>query len=143
MDFVLQDALNGFLGGLLIGGAAALLLLGTGRIAGISGIAAVLVDPSARADALAKLAFLAGLIAAPLGLAGVFAAPEIGITASPVLLVVGGLLVGLGTRIGNGCTSGHGVCGLSRLSMRSLVATLVFMAVAVVVASATAAMMGG
>lgn len=143
MEFVMQDAVNGLLGGALIGCASALLLLGNGRVAGISGIAAVLVDPSARAETLVKLAFLVGLIAAPLALAAVFAPPEIGITGNYALIVIGGLLVGLGTRIGNGCTSGHGVCGLSRFSTRSLAATLTFMAVAVVVASFVAPFVGG
>lgn len=134
MHFVLSDAIMGLLGGLLIGLAAAIFLVGLGRVAGISGIAASLVDPEAREGMDLKLPFLAGLIGAPLLYALLVARPEIGITTSPALLVVAGLLVGLGTRIGNGCTSGHGVCGLSRFSVRSLVATLSFMAVAALVA---------
>jgi uncharacterized membrane protein YedE/YeeE len=114
-------------GGALIGGAAALLVLFNGRIAGISGVLGGLLRP-ARGDVGWRVAFLAGLIAAPV-LVAVFArVPEVRIDASGALLVLAGLLVGVGTRYGAGCTSGHGVCGLSRLSPRSLVATLTFMA---------------
>jgi hypothetical protein len=118
--------LGGLIGGALIGAAAALLWLGLGRIAGISGILGALARARDRGW---RLAFLAGLIAAPLlyGLAG-GALPEPGITGSQPALIVGGLLVGYGTRLGGGCTSGHGVCGLARLSPRSLVATCVFLA---------------
>ena len=135
MDFVIGDALNGLIGGLMIGCAAALLLLANGRIAGISGIAAILVGGGDRSDGFEKLAFLVGLVVAPLLYATLIARPEIGITSNPFVLVIAGLLVGVGTRLGNGCTSGHGVCGLSRFSTRSLAAVLTFMAVAVVVAS--------
>ena len=113
-------------GGLLIGVAAALLLLVNGRIAGISGIAGGTLG-AARSDRLWRALFLVGL---PLGAAVV----SIGIEgtgvprASPPLLVAGGLLVGYGTQLGSGCTSGHGVCGLGRMSTRSLAATAVFMA---------------
>ncbi|QPF76551.1 YeeE/YedE family protein [Roseateles sp. DAIF2] len=113
-------------GGALIGLAAALLVLLNGRIAGISGVLGALLQPSAERGW--RLAFLAGLIGAPL-LWGLLAArPAPRIDAGWGLLVAAGLLVGLGTRYGAGCTSGHGVCGLARLSPRSLVATLVFMA---------------
>jgi uncharacterized membrane protein YedE/YeeE len=113
-------------GGLLIGLASALFVLLNGRVLGISGIVGGLIRP-ARGDAGWRLAFLAGLLAAPLlwRLAAPPVAPTI--EAGPVLLVLAGLLVGWGTRYGSGCTSGHGVCGLSRLSPRSLVATLAFM----------------
>jgi uncharacterized membrane protein YedE/YeeE len=114
-------------GGMLIGVAAVLLVLFTGRIAGISGIAGGLLRPR-RGDIDWRLAFIGGLVLAPLAW-GVFAAlPEARIDAGYGTLVVAGLLVGVGTRYGAGCTSGHGVCGLSRLSPRSLVATLGFMA---------------
>jgi uncharacterized protein len=113
-------------GGVLIGSAAALLLLRTGRVAGISGIAGTLLRPE-RGDVAWRLAFLAGLLAAPWLYAQVMALPAVRIDAGTGTLVVAGLLVGYGTRLGSGCTSGHGVCGLSRLSLRSLAATLAFM----------------
>jgi uncharacterized protein len=114
-------------GGMLIGAAAALLVLLSGRIAGISGIVGGLIEVR-RGDIAWRLAFVAGLLVAPAAmlLVGRPLAPRI--DAGMVLLLVAGLLVGLGTRYGSGCTSGHGVCGLSRLSPRSLVATAIFMA---------------
>ncbi|MBC7206537.1 MAG: YeeE/YedE family protein [Methyloversatilis sp.] len=113
-------------GGVLIGLSAALLILGSGRVAGISGIVGGLLKPGGP-DTTWRLAFLGGLLVAPL-LWRLFAAlPEAQPVAGGGLLVVAGLLVGIGTRYGSGCTSGHGVCGLSRLSPRSLVATLAFM----------------
>ncbi|SFM56552.1 YeeE/YedE family protein [Marinobacter zhejiangensis] len=114
-------------GGLMIGVAATLLLLANGRIAGISGILGTLLRPT-RGDIGWRVAFLAGLIGAPSLwlLAGDL--PPIQIDASYPMLIVAGLIVGVGTRYGSGCTSGHGVCGISRLSPRSLVATLTFMA---------------
>ena len=113
-------------GGVLIGVAAAMFLLLNGRVAGISGIVGGLLKPVG-GDVGWRIAFVIGLVVAPL-VYGLFAiVPRLQIDASPVALVVAGLLVGLGTRYGSGCTSGHGVCGLSRLSPRSLVATLSFM----------------
>ncbi len=113
-------------GGVLIGLSAALLILGSGRVAGISGIVGGLLKPGGP-DTTWRLAFLGGLLAAPL-LWRLFAAlPEAQPVTGGGMLVVAGLLVGIGTRYGSGCTSGHGVCGLSRLSPRSLVATLAFM----------------
>ena len=120
---------SALIGGALIGLAAAVLWIGVGRIAGISGIIAGVRRP----DRAWRLVFLAGLIAAPLlyRLAdGAIAAPVI--AASPVVLIAGGLLVGFGTRLGGGCTSGHGVCGMARLSPRSIAATAVFMVTAMV-----------
>jgi len=114
-------------GGLLIGLAAALLVLGAGRIAGISGIVGGLLRPVA-GDRAWRLAFVGGLMAAPWLYRALAGPVEPRIDAGWVLVIVAGLLVGIGTRYGAGCTSGHGVCGLSRLSLRSLVATLVFMA---------------
>ena len=118
-------------GGVLIGIAATLLLWLTGRIAGISGIlGAVLVPRSG--DVAWRVAFLVGLVgagAAYLWLVPGTYSPRQGF--SPLLLVIAGLLVGFGTRMGNGCTSGHGVCGLGRLSMRSFAAVLTFMATAI------------
>ncbi|MFM8466302.1 MAG: YeeE/YedE family protein [Oxalobacteraceae bacterium] len=115
------------LGGLLIGLASALFILANGRIAGISGILGGLLRPSGN-DVVWRLAFLLGLIFAPV-VASVFLAPSAPtIDANAEVLVVAGLLVGIGTRYGGGCTSGHGICGLSRLSPRSLIATMAFMA---------------
>ena len=120
--------LAGLLGGALIGLASALLVLGNGRIAGISGILGGSFAGGG-SELTWRLPFLAGL---PFGawLVRQLAGDPLGfaITAQPVLLIAGGLLVGYGTQLGNGCTSGHGVCGLARGSRRSLVATLVFMA---------------
>jgi uncharacterized protein len=115
------------IGGVIIGIAAAMLAFLNGRIAGISGIVGGLFRP-APGDVAWRLAFVAGLIAAPLLYAIVAALPPVVIEASYPTLVVAGLLVGIGTRYGAGCTSGHGVCGVSRLSPRSIVATLSFMA---------------
>ncbi|HEY6087384.1 MAG TPA: YeeE/YedE family protein [Burkholderiaceae bacterium] len=113
-------------GGLLIGLAAALFVLLNGRIAGISGIVGGLLRP-ARGDVGWRVAFVGGLIGAPLLYTFAAALPTPRIDASTATLAAAGLLVGVGTRYGAGCTSGHGVCGLSRLSPRSLVATLAFM----------------
>ncbi len=123
------DWVWGLVGGLMIGGAAALYLLGNGRIMGVSGILGGLVDGSARSAWAERGAFLAGLIAMPALLQYVTGpATQTNISGNVLLVVVAGLLVGLGTRIGNGCTSGHGVCGISRLSPRGIVATLVYIA---------------
>ena len=114
-------------GGLLIGFAAAMLVLLNGRIAGISGILGGLLRP-VRGDAGWRMAFVIGLLGAPLVYRMFSALPPIQVDADYGLLIAAGLLVGVGTRYGSGCTSGHGVCGLSRLSPRSLVATITFMA---------------
>ena len=113
-------------GGLLIGLAAAVFVLFNGRIAGISGILGGLLRP-VRGDVGWRMAFLAGLMAAPVLYGLVAALPEVTVDAGEGTLVIAGLLVGIGTRYGAGCTSGHGVCGISRKSPRSLVATAVFM----------------
>lgn len=113
-------------GGVLIGLAATLLLLINGRIAGISGILGTLLKP-APGDIAWRVAFLAGMIGAPTLWLLADSLPAIEIDASYPVLVVAGLIVGIGTRYGSGCTSGHGVCGISRLSPRSIVATLTFM----------------
>ena len=115
-------------GGVLIGLAAAMLVLLNGRIAGISGIVGGLVA-ARRDDTAWRVAFVLGLFAAPLVMLLYATAPRI--DAGAGTLVVAGLLVGLGTSYGSGCTSGHGVCGLSRLSPRSLFATAAFMAAGV------------
>jgi len=114
-------------GGVLIGLAAALFLLVNGRVAGISGILGGLLRP-ARGDIAWRAAFLAGLLFAPALYALATRYPVPTIEAGYPLLLLAGALVGIGTRYGSGCTSGHGVCGLSRLSPRSLVATFAFMA---------------
>jgi uncharacterized membrane protein YedE/YeeE len=113
-------------GGALIGLAAALFVLLLGRVAGISGIIGALFKPQ-RGDIAWRIAFVAGLIASPLAYALVTQWPTIEIQASWGVTLVAGLLVGLGTRYGAGCTSGHGVCGLARLSPRSMVAVIAFM----------------
>ena len=118
-----------FSGGILLGAASALFILVNGRVLGISGILGGLMPPKS-GDAGWRIAFLLGMLAAPLVFGmlapeGFARAPKI--DAGFVTVVAAGLLVGLGTRYGSGCTSGHGVCGLSRLSPRSLVATLAFM----------------
>jgi uncharacterized protein len=113
-------------GGILIGVAAAMFVLFNGRIAGISGVLGGLLRP-VRGDLGWRIAFIAGLVGAPLVYGLVAAVPEVQVTVGNGALALAGLLVGVGTRYGAGCTSGHGVCGISRLSPRSLVATAVFM----------------
>lgn len=120
---------QGLIGGLLIGLASAVMLLGLGRIAGVSGLAARSIGlTEAGAPRMTAVAFIIGL---PLGafLVSQMMGPlEVRFPSSTAMLIFGGLLVGFGTRLGSGCTSGHGVCGLSRLSRRSMVATAIFMA---------------
>jgi uncharacterized membrane protein YedE/YeeE len=119
------------LGGALIGASAVMLMAAKGRIAGVSGIAVRLLPPYADGELAGRLAFILGIVVAPLVvLLATGTAPLPSIEAGPALLAFAGLLVGFGSVWGNGCTSGHGVCGLSRLSVRSLVATLTFMATA-------------
>jgi uncharacterized membrane protein YedE/YeeE len=125
------------IGGALIGLSAVLLMLFTGRIAGVSGIFAGLINPQT-SDHAWRAAFIAGLITAPViaALAG-YAVPVPQMPGSYITIVIGGLLVGFGTRLGSGCTSGHGICGIARLSLRSIVATGVFMATAIIVVALT------
>ncbi|MFN0182729.1 MAG: YeeE/YedE family protein [Aquabacterium sp.] len=124
-DFTPWAALSG---GILIGLSAALLVLLNGRVAGVSSVLGGLLRARTDADGRGwRLAFIGGLLLAPLAYAAVAALPASRIDAGWGTLVAAGLLVGVGTRYAGGCTSGHGVCGLSRLSPRSLVATLVFM----------------
>jgi uncharacterized membrane protein YedE/YeeE len=113
-------------GGVLIGIAASLLILLTGRIAGVAGIIGGLMRPS-EGDAGWRIAFAVGMVLAPLLFLVTATLPPLEIGAGYPMLVAGGLLVGIGTRYGSGCTSGHGVCGMARLSPRSIVATLAFM----------------
>jgi len=122
-------ALQGFAGGLLIGLAAALFLIGNGRVAGVSGLAARAVGlSSAGAPRLVAAAFVLGLPLGALAMAGLCGPASLRFPGSGWVLLLGGLLVGFGTRLGSGCTSGHGVCGVSRLSRRSLTATALFIA---------------
>ena len=126
IDWVQFTPWTSLAGGILIGTAAAMFLLLDGRIAGISGILVGLLRPRAGGTGW-RVAFVLGLVAAPLVYQLVVPLPSVQIDAATALLVVAGLLVGVGTRYGSGCTSGHGVCGLSRLSPRSMVATAAFM----------------
>ena len=127
IDFLHFSPVSAVLGGCLIGLAAAAFILAHGRIMGVSGILGGLVRPL-KSDWAWRIRFLAGLIAAPLlaRFAGVL--PEARLGSSLGVLIIGGLLVGFGTSLGSGCTSGHGVCGIARLSPRSITATLTFMA---------------
>jgi uncharacterized protein len=131
------------LGGVLIGLSASAMLLFHGRIAGISGIAGGLVRPS-RGDTLWRVLFLAGLLAG--GAVMAFVTPglfQVGVDRSVLAVVVAGLLVGFGSRLGSGCTSGHGVCGITRLSPRSLVATGTFMLTGALMAFLVTQFFGG
>jgi uncharacterized membrane protein YedE/YeeE len=122
---------SALIGGLMIGASAALFLVLNGRIAGISGILGGLLQP-ARSDVGWRIAFLGGIFVAPLVyLAFGGALPPVELDASLPLLIVAGVIVGFGTRLGAGCTSGHGVCGIGRGSPRSIIATIVFMATAI------------
>jgi uncharacterized membrane protein YedE/YeeE len=131
------------IGGALIGLSAVLLMLFTGRIAGVSGIFDGLINPQT-SDRAWRAAFVAGLITAPLTamLVG-YAVPTPQMPGSYVTTVVSGLLVGFGSRLGSGCTSGHGICGIARLSPRSIAATGVFMVAAIVVVALTHHVFGG
>ncbi|UFZ08127.1 YeeE/YedE family protein [Bradyrhizobium ontarionense] len=126
-----STALTALAGGALIGVAAVMLMGLTGRIAGVSGIAAQMLPPWDGAVA-GRFAFVAGLVVATLVVRVTTGSlPPLTLEAGPIALVAAGLLVGFGAVWGNGCTSGHGVCGIASLSPRSIVATLVFMATAV------------
>jgi hypothetical protein len=134
---------SALIGGALIGLAAAIYVLGLGRVAGVSGILGGLLRPRS-GEAPVQLAFVAGLIAAPLLMRAAGAPlPAITIEASLPVVIAGGLLVGFGTRLGGGCTSGHGVCGISRLSTRALVATALFMAAGAAVVFVARHVIGG
>jgi uncharacterized membrane protein YedE/YeeE len=135
--------LSAAIGGALIGLSAVLLMLLAGRVAGVSGIAAGILGIGST-DRDWRIAFIAGLILAPVVamLAG-YAVPVPAMPASWVVVIVAGLLVGFGARLGGGCTSGHGICGIARLSTRSIVATMVFMGTAVVTVALTRHVIGG
>jgi uncharacterized membrane protein YedE/YeeE len=117
-------------GGLMLGIATVILLLGIGRIAGISGITSSLLKPK-RVE-MWQVLFIAGLVLSPLLYSVFRPLPDIEVTTSLPLLIAAGLLVGFGTRLGSGCTSGHGICGNARLSPRSMVATATFMAFGII-----------
>ena len=129
MSLVTPAIVHALEGGVLIGAAAGTLYLVSGRIAGVSGIFG---DAVLRRPEIWRWLFVAGLILAGLGARWLHVPLPANLGSSPWLLAIAGLLVGFGTRLGNGCTSGHGVCGLARLSPRSLAAVLVFMATAAV-----------
>ena len=131
------------IGGALIGLSAVLLMISTGRIAGISGIFSGLLNVRGE-DWDWRIAFLAGLILAPIiaGLIGYGMAQPV-LPSNWVVIAVAGLLVGFGTRLGGGCTSGHGICGIARLSPRSIAATIVFIVMAVVTVAITRHVLGG
>lgn len=125
-DFTPWHALAG---GMLIGLSATLLMLLNGRVAGITGILAGLLPPAGAPERAWRAAFLAGMVASPLVVTGLFHFPITYQTVtSPMGMLLSGAIVGIGVTFGSGCTSGHGICGLSRFSQRSLIATLVFMA---------------
>ena len=116
----------GFAGGLIIGLAAAVYLLVNGRVMGASGIIGGLVDGSGRATWAERVAFIAGLVLAPAALVAAQGSADTHLNDNLVIVAAAGLLVGIGTRMANGCTSGHGVCGISRLSLRGFVATVFY-----------------
>lgn len=120
------DWIYGLVGGLIIGLAGAGYLLVNGRIMGASGILGQVVDGSAKATAPERLSFIAGLVAVPGVLAFMAGGAQTHLTSNVAVIIAAGLLVGVGTRIANGCTSGHGVCGISRLSLRGIVATVFY-----------------
>lgn len=122
-----QDWIWGLIGGGLIGTAAAIYLLINGRIMGASGILGGLVDGSDRANWREPVALIAGLVLVPLAIVPFFANVSTNITPNIAVIVAAGLMVGVGTRLANGCTSGHGVCGISRLSLRGIVATVFYL----------------
>jgi uncharacterized membrane protein YedE/YeeE len=121
-----QDWIWGLVGGLLIGTGGAVYLLGNGRIMGASGIIGGLVDGTGRNTLAERLVFLAGVILLPILLYPLYGAVDTHVSTNPLVIIGAGLLVGAGTRLANGCTSGHGVCGISRLSLRGIVATVFY-----------------
>jgi len=131
------------IGGALIGLSAVLLMLLNGRIAGVTGIFAGIFEPQSN-DHAWRVAFVVGLVAAPLSAVLVgYTVPIPQMPTSVVTIAVAGLLVGFGTRLSNGCTSGHGICGIARLSPRSITATVVFMVAAIIVVALMRHVVGG
>lgn len=121
-----QDWIWGLIGGLLIGTGGAVYLLANGRIMGASGIIGGLVDGTGRSTSTERLVFLAGVILLPILLYPLYGSVDTHVSTNPLVIIAGGLLVGAGTRLANGCTSGHGVCGISRFSLRGIVATVFY-----------------
>ncbi|EEY90074.1 YeeE/YedE family protein [Acinetobacter lwoffii] len=121
----MHDFLIAFIGGLMLGLSVVGYLYVNGRITGISGLIGQVLNSKTMFKTPA-IWFLLGLILTPF-IYGLFVQPEIELNASPLMMIVAGLLVGFGTRLGSGCTSGHGICGISRLSKRSIIATMTFM----------------
>ena len=122
------DWIFGLVGGLIIGCAAALYLLVSGRILGASGILGGLIDGTGWNTAVERAVLMIGIVVAPLVYGLSFGFPATNLTSDPLVLIAAGLCVGVGTRMANGCTSGHGVCGISRFSLRGIVATVTFLA---------------
>ena len=120
------NPLMALMGGVLIGGAVSILILFNGKVAGISGIVGGLINPQ-KNDVAWRIAFVAGLVISPIVYSVFHTLPVATIDASNTMIIIAGLTVGIGTRYGSGCTSGHGVCGLARLTPRSLVASFSFM----------------
>jgi uncharacterized membrane protein YedE/YeeE len=144
MDPTAFTPFSSLFGGVLIGVAAVLMMATTGRIAGVSGFVSRLLPPYEDAELLSRLAFVAGLVLAPLLYMVVSGAKVAHVVSSNLpLLAIAGLLVGAGAVVGGGCTSGHGVCGMARLSWRSMAATLTFMATAVVTVFVVRHLAGG
>lgn len=134
---------SALIGGGMIGLSAVILMAFNGRIAGISGVFSGIAF-AARGDKLWRIVFVLGLVIAPLIYQVISGrAPAFNLDANTPLIIVGGLLVGFGTRLGSGCTSGHGICGISRLSPRSIVSVLIFMAAGVLTVIAAKAVLGG
>lgn len=134
--------LYGLAGGLVIGIAAAILLIVNGRIMGASGILGTVVDGSAGSSRTERLAFIAALVGAPAVVAPLMGRAATHATGSVAVLIVAGLAVGIGTRFAGGCTSGHGVCGIPRLSVKSIVATLVYIGAGVLTVLLARSVMG-
>lgn len=141
MNLNMTDWAFGLGGGLIIGLASAILLLMNHRVAGISGVVGILLEKAD--DKFERIAFLVGLIGAPVIYTLVHTAPVAIVSASTPVLIAAGLLVGFGTRMGGGCTSGHGVCGLSRFSVRSFVGVMTFMIVGVATVTIVRHVIGG
>jgi len=122
-----QDWIWGLVGGGMIGCAAAMFLLINGRIMGASGIIGGLVDGSGRGNRTERAAFIAGLVVVPIAVVPIYTVVDTHLTSNFATVIAAGLLVGIGTRLANGCTSGHGVCGISRFSLRGIVATVFYL----------------
>ncbi|AXI54449.1 hypothetical protein SuNHUV7_36870 (plasmid) [Pseudoseohaeicola sp. NH-UV-7] len=138
-----QSWIMGLLGGLLIGLGGAVYLLGNGRIMGASGIIGGLVDRSGSSQATERVVFLAALVGAPAVASLFVTGMDTYLTSNLLIVVLAGLLVGVGTRVANGCTSGHGVCGISRLSVRGIVATMIYILAGVVTVALVRLLLGG